>query len=307
MKTKKLLFATLASAMLALAAGALLIPGAWADGLPGGGELPTMYYSGFVEDDAGPVEGSPVIRVSLWTAGEPGTGTELCATGSSPVRVTRGSFRIGLPSGCVRAVQENPNVWTEVRIGTDLPLPRQHLGAVPYAVEAGNGVPPGTIAPFGGETPPPGWAVCNGDVVSGAAGTPYFRLYRAIGETWGDGGDGTGTMFDLPDLRGQFLRGAHGASVDSDGDRSVGSGQDDAMQGHGHREGGHSHNLPDFCYHYPFQTGGFIGGLMNNSCSTNTSVAVVTVGDPIATGSGVPRIASETRPANLAVLYIIKL
>lgn len=64
------------------------------------------------------------------------------------------------------------------------------------------GLPVGGILPFAGEIAPEGWLVCNGGEVSRS---DYTRLFNVIGTAWGIG-DGTST-FNLPDLRGLFLRG----------------------------------------------------------------------------------------------------
>ena len=51
-------------------------------------------------------------------------------------------------------------------------------------------VPPGTVAAFAGVMPPSGWLLCNGDVIDPVSKPQYQALHNAIGELWGDGGDG---------------------------------------------------------------------------------------------------------------------
>lgn len=63
-------------------------------------------------------------------------------------------------------------------------------------------LPAGVILPFGGDTPPGGWAICDGSIVNRSE---YPDLFSAIGTNWGQG-DGA-TTFHLPDLRGRFMRG----------------------------------------------------------------------------------------------------
>ena len=65
--------------------------------------------------------------------------------------------------------------------------------------------PPGKIAPFAQSAVPAGWLACNGASVATAT---YPALFAAIGYTYG----GAGAAFNLPDLRGEFLRGADGGS-----------------------------------------------------------------------------------------------
>jgi microcystin-dependent protein len=59
-------------------------------------------------------------------------------------------------------------------------------------------VPVGTIAPYGGNTAPAGWLLCDGSAVSR---TTYVDLFNAIGITFGSG-NGT-TTFNLPNLQGK--------------------------------------------------------------------------------------------------------
>lgn len=81
----------------------------------------------------------------------------------------------------------------------------------------GKGV--GMVSYFANTTPPAGWLKCNGAAVSR---TTYATLFAAIGTTYG-AGDGA-TTFNLPDLRGTFLRALDdGRGLDVG--RGIGSGQ----------------------------------------------------------------------------------
>ena len=86
------------------------------------------------------------------------------------------------------------------------------LPSSPYSEVAHNATltfPAGIIIPFAGpaENIPTGWLLCDGSAISRSE---YVNLYNAIGVCWGTG-DGT-TTFNLPDLRGMFLRGVSGES-----------------------------------------------------------------------------------------------
>lgn len=112
-------------------------------------------------------------------------------------------------------------------------------------------LPPGMIMAYGAGNVPTGWLVCDGSIVSR---TTYAALYANIGDGYGSG-NGT-TTFQLPDFRGQFLRGVSGTSG-SDPDASsriasgaggnvgnnVGSGQDNIFTSHTHTvtDPGHNH------------------------------------------------------------------
>ena len=65
--------------------------------------------------------------------------------------------------------------------------------------------PVGAVFFFAKSTPPEHALACDGAAVSRAA---YPELFGAIGTTFG-AGDGS-TTFNLPDLRGRFIRGTGG-------------------------------------------------------------------------------------------------
>ena len=80
-------------------------------------------------------------------------------------------------------------------------------------------VPAGTVIHVAMSNAPEGYLAANGSAVSRQT---YARLFAAIGTTFG-GGDGS-TTFNLPDLRGEFIRGwDSGRGVDSG--RQIGSWQ----------------------------------------------------------------------------------
>ena len=84
--------------------------------------------------------------------------------------------------------------------------------------------PSGQIAFFAGSSAPAGWLKANGAAVSR---TLYANLFAAIGTTYGTG-DGRST-FNLPDLRGEFMRGwDDGRGIDRG--RVFGAAQGDAIR-----------------------------------------------------------------------------
>lgn len=145
----------------------------------------------------------------------------------------------------------------------------------------------GFIKPFGGTTPPSGFLECNGASLLRAS---YEDLFAAIGFAWGAA---DGTHFNLPDLRGRFLRGwDHAIGRDPDkasrtacnaggntGD-NVGSVQADEFKAHTH-----NWNLDD-------NTSGTGAEDDNeNQCGVR----------PTSSTGG-----NETRPINANVMYCIK-
>ena len=84
------------------------------------------------------------------------------------------------------------------------------LPSSPYSEVAHNASSfAGMIAPFAGpdDKIPAGWLLCDGRAISRSE---YINLYNAIGVAWGEGNGST--TFNLPDLRGMFLRGVSGDS-----------------------------------------------------------------------------------------------
>ena len=183
------------------------------------------------------------------------------------------------------------------------------FSTVPYAKAAENGVPVGSIMPFAGTKAkiPDGWFFCDGTAYSS---TEYPRLYEVIGESWGN----TGGDFQVPDLRGVFLRGINDSRTDDYADpdtRTVGSFQNDTIQSHNHNgatQGAGAHNHDNGSYKYLLKSDGLrtSGGQDNTSGEPNVKYKgeIKAVGDhshPIDSDGG-----AETRPVNAGVNFIIK-
>ena len=98
------------------------------------------------------------------------------------------------------------------------------LGTVGTTFEPSGGLPAGAVQSFAMSTAPSGWLDCDGSAVSR---TTYSNLFSAIGTTFGTG-DGS-TTFNVPDLRGEFIRGwDDGRGVDSG--RTFGTAQADEFR-----------------------------------------------------------------------------
>lgn len=156
-----------------------------------------------------------------------------------------------------------------------------------YSTNTG-AVPPGTIVSYANSNIPSGFLTCNGAAVSRSV---YSALFTAIGTTYG-GGDGS-TTFNLPDLRGEFLRGwDNSRGIDSG--RGIGSFQQHQAPSHDHNTG----NFMDF----DFGSSGTHNGPHFTSAtgrsSRNTSGPQQ--------GTWGTSNGSETRPRNVSVHYCIK-
>jgi phage-related tail fiber protein len=94
--------------------------------------------------------------------------------------------------------------------------------------EADQKAPAGAVVHFARSSAPTGWLKANGAAVSRTA---YASLFAAIGTAFG-AGDGFNT-FNLPDLRGEFVRGWDDARG-IDASRAFGSAQADELRAHTH-------------------------------------------------------------------------
>jgi len=146
--------------------------------------------------------------------------------------------------------------------------------------------PVAAIQYFGMDSVPSGWLKANGAQVSR---TTYSDLFAEIGTTFG-AGDGS-TTFNLPDLRGEFIRGwDDGRGVDAG--RSFGSTQGHAFSSHTH---GVSHNAQRW-----------FGNRGSSSVTNNPAGSDVTIGFANASINTNSAGSDETRPRNVALLPCIK-
>jgi len=171
------------------------------------------------------------------------------------VSVANGSFNVILgprdTSGAsIRDAFSGPDRFIEIKVNDGAPiLPRQQFLSTAYAFQSQKAqladvasalvqqmadtlCPPGSIIAFGGTNIPAGWLLCDGRSLA-LTNPAYSRLYAAIGTAWG----GAAGSFNLPDLRGVFLRGVNGTRADSYTDP-------DATSRSAQATGGNINNLP---------------------------------------------------------------
>ena len=166
--------------------------------------------------------------------------------------------------------------------------------------------PVGMVAYFASETAPSGWLKANGANVSRSA---FPELYAVIGETWGKG-DGFNT-FQLPDLRGEFIRGLDdGRGVDKD--RKLGVSQASQNLAHGHSgstdtAGSHSHSYVDGRpVHPPGDAGLGNGSTFKGIWESNDLRTTQASGSHWHSLSISQSGGTEARPRNIALLACIK-
>lgn len=121
-----------------------------------------------------------------------------------------------------------------------------------------NRVPAGTVQYFAGPNAPAGYLICDGKTVSREA---YAKLFAVIGTLYG-AGDGA-TTFNLPDLRGEFIRGLDGGRGVDTG-RLLGSLQSSQNQAHTHnavtQASSHSHTGATSESSHSHSVNGYTGG-----------------------------------------------
>lgn len=157
-----------------------------------------------------------------------------------------------------------------------------------------NATPAGTIMYFARDWAPTGWLKANGAAVSRTA---YAGLFAVLGTYYGPG-DGS-TTFNLPDLRGEFIR-SYDDRRGVDPGRWNGSWQGDAIR-----------NITGACSGaMGVVFDGFAGAFFDDGtrdATVATSTTKVTYNDDFCfDASRVVPTANENRPRNIALLACIK-
>jgi microcystin-dependent protein len=158
-----------------------------------------------------------------------------------------------------------------------------------------SGILAGAIQYFATADAPKGWLKADGSAV---LRTQYEKLFLAIGTTFGSG-DGS-TTFNLPDLRGEFVRGFDdGRGVDSG--RTIGSKQSDNTKAHYHAVLSYPFRSNTPLYTIPAEqnTMNVYTGSANGTTVHTGNQCTVELGTTMVGGT-------ETCPRNIALLACIK-
>ncbi|MFT7086979.1 MAG: hypothetical protein ACJAZX_000402 [Rickettsiales bacterium] len=159
---------------------------------------------------------------------------------------------------------------------TDKAAARNNLGLIDTATTDLTG----SVTAFATDVIPAGWLKCNGAAISR---TTYSKLFSRIGTRYGSG-DGSNS-FNIPDLRGEFIRGwDDGRGVDSG--RGFASSQAEEV-------GTHNHNFIDGRgYLVPRSIAGKGREYGQGGIDSHIVFDALT--------------GNETRPRNIALIYCIK-
>ena len=166
------------------------------------------------------------------------------------------------------------------------------------ANDPNSGAPVGSILYYPSSSIPVGWMMCDGSAISTSI---FSLLFSKIGYNYG----GSGGVFRLPDLRGEFIRSWDGGrGVDSG--RTLGSSQGDLFRSHQHKsawsqDAGAAVTNSVLYAGRVDQNGGSAAGFRDvEAGSAGASEADEAVMFTTATGG------SETRPRNVALVACIK-
>ena len=191
-------------------------------------------------------------------------------------------------------------------------------GHLSFSVVAG--VPTGSVFCMAVATVPSGYLECNGQTLSR---TTYAALFNIIGTQYGAP---SGSTFKVPDLRGEFIRGFdNGRNVDPS--RSIGTlqGDDNKLHNHGIDFYTQNHTLTGTVANISesYEVSGTASGVFSKGAGSAARTPITSDVSGAASfsfngthnhhvigatqNSGGDGIQGESRPRNIAMMYIIKI
>ena len=179
-------------------------------------------------------------------------------------------------------------VDADVSASAAIALSKLATGALPTAITVASAnmvtataqalLPAGAVMAFAMNSAPAGWLAANGAAVSRST---YATLFAAISTTHGSG-DGS-TTFNVPDLRGIFVRGSGNQTISGTlYSKAFALKEADELKSHTHQYTRYAQLITR------------AGGGDNNIWASTAGVQTTATG------------GTETRPANIALLYCIK-
>ncbi len=269
-------------------------------------EFKEQTVANFQEVSNYPASAKPALRTAVWTTATRPSGAELVdrVTGYNTDLDYEEYYDLASTSWIKKSITQNDSAvipqWTVATRPTDVPVGYSGNNTDLAIIERWDGSawvrlsgdPAGKVGIFAMTTPPVGWLKCNGQAVSRST---YSDLYAAIGTIFGTG-DGS-TTFNLPELRGEFVRGW-------DDTRGVDSGR-----GFGNSQGDAIRNITGSVNLSIIATATANGALAISTPGTdnygNTSSGNQKKSFSFDASRVVPT-AAENRPRNIALSYFIK-
>ena len=212
-----------------------------------------------------------ITPIKTFVSGETVTPAKLNELSQSTVALTAGSI-----------------VDADVSASAAIALSKLATGALPTAITVASAnmvtataqalLPAGAVMAFAMNSAPAGWLAANGAAVSRST---YATLFAAISTTHGSG-DGS-TTFNVPDLRGIFVRGSGDQTISGTlYSKAFALKEADELKSHTHQYTRYAQLITR------------AGGGDNNIWASTAGVQTTATG------------GTETRPANIALLYCIK-
>lgn len=230
---------------------------------------------------------------SNWVRPDPDGITQTFADARYLQIATAASTYLALSGGTLTGNLTLPGVPTTTNMAATKGYVDTQIAAIPAAQDL---TPAGTVIWTARSSAPTGYLKANGSAVSR---TTYATLFSAIGTIYG-AGDGS-TTFNLPDLRGEFVRGwDDGRGLDGGRGFATVQGDDYRSHGHGVNDPGHSHSFSAVLTS--------TNNAAQNGSNDREAGPVGTAGTS-GSGTGISiqnSGGSETRPRNIALLACIK-
>jgi microcystin-dependent protein len=194
---------------------------------------------------------------------------------------------------------------TSLANGTNGQIMTMASGLPSWQNAPASAVPTGAVITYAGSSAPTGWLLCNGNTVPNGIGTvqgvtaDFSALYAVVGSTYGSAGK-------LPDCGGVFVRGAGSQTIGAETyTATLGAPQNDATAVNGltvTAVGDHAHNTTN---------SGTAGGAYTNPAlrlTWTSDSSFINTYTTSANGAHTHALTgdTETRPANIALNYIIK-
>ena len=212
-----------------------------------------------------------ITPIKTFVSGETVTPAKLNELSQSTVALTAGSI-----------------VDADVSASAAIALSKLATGALPTAITVASAnmvtataqalLPAGAVMPFAMNSAPSGWLAADGTAVSRST---YATLFAAISTTHGSGNGST--TFNVPYLRGIFVRGSGDQTISGTlYSKAFALKEADELKSHTHQYTRYAQLITR------------AGGGDNNIWASTAGVQTTATG------------GTETRPANIALLYCIK-